>query len=846
MGLREREGELAELNGLFDQARGGSGAVALVHGEAGIGKTSLVRVFVDDHLDDAFILSGGCDDLLTPRPFSPVWDMAFDEPFLYGVLEKNDRPGVFRSVLDLFTRSLRPTIAVFEDVHWGDDATLDLITFLGRRIGQTHTLLILTFRDDMAAMERLAIPLGALPHDRLNHLPLAPLSVDAVAALAGQDLDGSSIWEVSRGNPFFVTELISSGGWGIPVSVSDATRARVNRLSDVGRALVELVAVVPGRIEMSVVDKVDPGLRVGLADAEGVGMLKVVGRVISFRHELVRQAVEVDLSGARRTELNLAVLEALEMTGSDVSRLAHHAREAGDEEAILRILPIAARSAASAGSHHQAMLLLRALSPFAERMSLEERADYYDLLAEEEHMTVGGGVEAIRRSIDMRRSLDDPKRLGWSLQLGAFLAQLDNDRRTAAQWIDEAIPMLEPVGGDHLAMVYAQAARLAMSFSAERARSYCDLALAHGNEISASRASALDTLGAIKAARSYPDGLDLLEESHRIAEESGDVIESSRAAITITISALMWRDIPTAEKWISWAKERAEAIEVGTLDLYVRVLHAELQALMCNWEEAETEANSVSENSRTLANARTSALILLAQVRTRSGRRGVVSDLRHAWESAKETGEPPHILRAGAVLAEHRWLGGTVDREMVDELMTEFGQIEGGNDPWLEGQLAVWLWLCGDIPSIPDHAQEVLRELVSGQWEEAAHWFEGRGDRYYEALALSLGDDDARLRALKILEDVVAHSFATKLRAELKAEGISVPPRRSVAARQSPFGLTPRQTEVLKLLREGLSNAQIGERLVISERTVEHHVSAILTRLEVASRREAVEKAQII
>ncbi|MGH8913899.1 MAG: ATP-binding protein, partial [Acidimicrobiia bacterium] len=147
MQLLERNGVLGRLDDLLASARGGNGRAILVRGEAGIGKTSVVRAFTDAHGEDAHVLWGGCDDLLTARPLGPIWDMALDEPSLGDALRGTDRYEAFSAILELMSRALRPTIVVIEDIHWADEATLDLVKFLGRRIDRTHGLLVLTYRD---------------------------------------------------------------------------------------------------------------------------------------------------------------------------------------------------------------------------------------------------------------------------------------------------------------------------------------------------------------------------------------------------------------------------------------------------------------------------------------------------------------------------------------------------------------------------------------------------------------------------------------------------------------------------------------------------------------------------
>jgi predicted ATPase len=132
---------------LLVDAKASGGKVVLLRGEAGIGKSALVREFVGGHADEAHIYFGSCDDLLTPQPLGPFWDMAREQPSLAEPLENGDRPGVLAAVLDLLSSSLRPSIVVIEDTHWADEATLDAIRYLGRRIATTKGLLLLTYRD---------------------------------------------------------------------------------------------------------------------------------------------------------------------------------------------------------------------------------------------------------------------------------------------------------------------------------------------------------------------------------------------------------------------------------------------------------------------------------------------------------------------------------------------------------------------------------------------------------------------------------------------------------------------------------------------------------------------------
>ena len=357
MQLLERDDVLQRMEELFASARDGDGHAVLVRGEAGIGKTSAVRTVTDAHSEDAHILWGACDDLLTARPLGPVWDMALDEPSLGQALRSQDRFEVFGLVLELMARSLRPTIVVIEDLHWADDATLDLVKFLGRRIDRTHGLLVLTFREEQATGDRLLrvalADIGASVLERITLNPLSPAAVSEMALGAGGDSEG--LWELTAGNPFFLTELLAADHETVPSSIRDAVMGRVARLSPTSRSLVDLVSVVPGSAELELVDAVLGPSAEAVSEAEAAGVLEVNENALAFRHELARRSVEADLRPIKRREINIEVLRAVEDLGYDVARAAHHALLGGDADSLVRLAPIAARQAADMESHTEAV-----------------------------------------------------------------------------------------------------------------------------------------------------------------------------------------------------------------------------------------------------------------------------------------------------------------------------------------------------------------------------------------------------------------------------------------------------------------------------------------------------------
>ena len=851
MHLLERHDVLQRLEKLLAGARDGEGRAVLVRGEAGIGKTSAVRAFVDSIGDDAHVLWGGCDDLLTARPLGPVWDMVLDESSLEEALRGQDRYEVFTLLLDLMSRSLRPTVVVIEDIHWADEATLDLIKFLGRRVHRTHGLLVLTYRDGQVADDRpLRVALADVPAASLERVSLEPLSASAVTELAihgGETPEG--LWELTGGNPFFLTEVLAGQGEVVPISVRDAVMGRVAQLTPSGRALVDLVSVVPSRAELALVEAVLGPSEDAIAEGEAAGVLELDDDSLSFRHELARRAVEADLPEIRRRELNLAVLGAVEDLGYDVSRAAHHARVGGDGDALVRLAPLAARRAAEVESHRESVAHLRALEPYLDRLNLEQRADHYDLWAYEEHL--GGEIDRAEELIDiaisLRRRLGDPAKLGNSLLVGSRIAWVRNRRSSSIEMANEAASVLESVGGEDLAYAYSTISQLAMlAAEKERAIWYGEKALAVAGEgPGRARAHALNNIGSAKSLAEYPEGMRELEESYALSQEMGYSHDQIRAAVNIAWTAVWYRDLPTAEVWAARAHDLSIQREMLDFDSYAIGLLALIDEMRGRYAEVEAKTCYVLENLAEFGASNLVSTTLLGRIKARRGETDAKRRLLDGWERALRADEIQRTGPTAIALAEYVWIGGKLDDSIFQRLRDVLADCIERDSPWIGGELAFWLHLIGELDQLPEIAPEPYQRAAAGDWEAAAAFWEERGIPYDRAVALSLGSDKARLEALTIFDDLGATAVAARLRADLVAAGIGGVPRGPTrATKENPFGLTGRQLEVLHHLARGLTNAEISDLLFVSTRTVDHHVSAILDKTGTSSRSEAASMAR--
>jgi tetratricopeptide (TPR) repeat protein len=471
-GLVERGRELEELGGWLAEVTGGRGRLVLVAGEAGVGETSLVEVLCASDPHVRRVAWGACDAMLTPRPLGPLFDLArgFGGELAELLTEGAERERVLGALLDELGRQ-RPTVLVIEDVHWADEATLDLVRFLARRVGATGAMVLVTHRSDEvgagAPLRRFLGDIASFPDVR--RLRLAPFSLAGVARVARVTEDAAGhLFELTGGNPFFVTEVLAGGGEEVPVTVRDAVLARVDRLSDQARGWLAAAAIFPGRAEEWVLAATCEADPVGLDECAQAGLLVREGGALCFRHELARAAVELATPAITARELHRRALTALlgrAETRGEHARLAHHAEAAGDVEAVLEHAPAAARAAASLRGHREAAAQWGRALRAAGALPPQELAPMYEARSYGCYVIddVVEAVSARDRALELRRALGDRRGVGDDLRWLSRLWWLSGDRERAGRFGAEAIDELEQLPpGRELAMAYSNRSTLAM------------------------------------------------------------------------------------------------------------------------------------------------------------------------------------------------------------------------------------------------------------------------------------------------------------------------------------------------------------------------------------------------
>ena len=856
MRLLEREPPLAALAAYAGEAGGGEGRLVLIAGEAGVGKSALAEQFAAQSPAGARWLWGACDGLFTPRPLGPLFDLADD---LGGDLQALCRSQAPRE--ELFTALLRQvsepgtvTIVVVEDIHWADEATLDLLRFLGRRIKTSNVMIIATYRDDeLAAGDLLLTALGELSRQpATRRIGLAPLSAGAVAELAAASgLDAAGLYRLTGGNPFYVTEVIAAGLDAVPAAARDATLARAAGLSGPARQVLETAALTGTRCEPELLEAAADCPPEAVTTAVGTGLLVDDGGELRFRHEIARLAVEQAIGPRRVGGIHARLLAALEAAGcTDEARLAFHAEGAGDSAAVIRYAPAAAARASSLAAHREAAAQYERAIRFADPADVVTLAGLYDGLAYECSLIDRwpDSAEAGRQALELWRQAGDRRRQGATLfQLSLAMWRLCRGEEMVAA-IESAQAILEPLGpGVELAMVY----RIEAGLRLDEADSAGAVELARRSQAMAAQldapavlSDALNTEGCAEF-QGGRDGTGLLRQALEVALAGRLEQQAGRAYANLQAIYNGRREFTEAERVYAEGVAYADEHDIGTYATCLRGEQARVLERTGRWDEAAALCVDVLGLVASPIN-RLSSLITLGKLRARRGGPGVWDCLDEATRSAEGTAEPEWIAAARLARAEAHWLAGDQDAAAQDAALA--ADVAPRCDAWVRGEIAAWLRRVHPAApglAAPGEYAEPYRLQAEGHWEKAVQLWTDLGCRYEAALVRYDTSDETALRdALLIFTDLGAAAAVQLTRHKMRQSGMpSVPAGPRSATRADPLGLTRREREVLELISAGLTNAEIASRLFISVKTVDHHVSAVLAKLNVPTRAAAARAA---
>jgi DNA-binding CsgD family transcriptional regulator len=779
-------------------------------------------------------------------------------PELESVLEvttPQTRPRLFRQVRARLTEA--PTVLVLEDLHWADEATLELVRFLASRLSGAPILGVATFRDDeVGPGDLLTTVVGdlATTHGVARmHLPtLSPSAVAALVGSAGSGLDPVSLHGRTNGNPFFVTEVLASEQGEIPETVRDAVRARMSRASaaaqDVLRAAAVLGPGAPVSLVTTVADRptdaldecVQRGLLVSGSGAQGV----------AFRHDIARETVAASLTPAARTRLHESALAALTALGStDHHRLAHHAAESGLATDVVTHAVAAAELSARLGAHRDAAEEYRLALGFADLLDHVTVADLHDRLSYECYLTdeLADAIEERRQALALHEVAGDLEKVGaaqrWLSRFSWFFGRGGDSRRYA----DQAIATLERFPPGHeLAMAYSNKAQLAMLAGQES-----DVVVWGQRAIDLARAlddvevqtHALNNVGtAMLLGSSSEEGLARLRQSLDLALTHDLHEHAARAYTNLGAGLTTLRSYAEGDRHLTAGIAYCADRDLDAWHTYMTSWLATSMREQGRYPEAARLAAGVLRRRGQSPVSRIPALVVAGTIAVRRSDPHAAGLLDEAHDLATATGEAQRIFPVAMARAEAAWVRG--DRAAMAEELVAARQFDTSVFSGLErGELAWWLRTTGvESPVEPDGP---FRLMLEGDWAGAAGAWEAVGCPWWQAVSLAHAPalEDAR-EAGEQLQSLGAEATWQALLRDRHEAGLPVPRGPRQSTRDNSAGLTARELEVLALLEQGLTNAQVAARLFLSQKTVDHHVSAILRKLGEANRSAAVAAAR--
>ncbi|SFR92269.1 regulatory protein, luxR family [Microbacterium sp. cf046] len=862
MGLFERALETEtlrrELGGMHE-----AGRIVTLTGEAGSGKTSLLAAVLgaDDRdpsrsaapTDDGRprVLRGLCDPLGTPRPLGPIREI------LAGLDDRARRDSegaraIETDFLDLVGEA--PTVLIIEDAQWIDAGSVEVLRFLTRRIDRLPVLLIVSYRDtdtDIGLGHPLLPLLGEIARsEHSTHVALQPLSVEAVSAVLGPGgPDPARVHDLTGGNPFFVTEIARHPDEELPRTIRDAVIASTAGLDAADIEVLQLVAAAPDALG----DRLLPGLGIDvptLRRLESTSLLVRNRRGVAFRHELARLAIADGTPAASERRLHRLLLDAFEGIGStDHAVLTHHAVAAEDSERTLRYARLAAEEATLTGSHTEAVAFLSLAVDQLDGDSVA-RAELLALLSAEQYMVsrLADARMSAREALAIRERLGDPDGIAEAHDRQAIIEYYSARRRDA----EEEADLAAQAGAGAAAAASAQATRAYLAYRRQDVGTARTIAAAARELLdetietdAARRRIAITEAAADLLEGSVPSRARLLMQAAAAIQVSLDEVGTT-AYSNLSALDIEHRRLTEAEAVLAESIPVTIARDIPICNQWQTGMRARLHFLRGRWTASGEDAAAVIDgHGAPLALIWPHVLSALLGLRRVGDPSTTDRHLELAWMHARELGEPLMQLAVLSAYAERAWLTG--DRHPALDQAADFvakADATPGN-AWAIGDLLVWLDRIGMQPLRGQVAPPHRLELDGRHGDAAEAWL-ALGAPFDSALAgVHDRSPDVAVDALSRLQQLDVERSATRARAMLRERGIhSLPAPVRRTTRSNPAGLTNRQLDVARLVAQGLTNGELAERLYISPKTADHHVSAVLGKLGMSSRRDVVRSAR--
>jgi ATP/maltotriose-dependent transcriptional regulator MalT len=858
MELIERGSFLTTLQSQFEDVVEGEGRCVFVSGEAGIGKTSLIKAFCNEVKNRCNIYQGICDALFTPRPLAPLYDVLLQlgKSIPESNIDSTNRTAFFTNFYQELSDRTEVNLVVFEDIHWADEATLDFIKFFARRISQLKCLFILTYRDtEIHSSHPLRNIMGQLNPDSFTRIELQPLSKQAVGKMAEErGYNGEDVYRITTGNPFYVTEILASYSEGVPDNIKDSILSVYNKMNEKAKDVWQILSVLPTAFEMNYLDKMDASYLPAVQNCIDSKILVVDKERILFKHELYRRTIESSLSPLARIALNKKILDLLleSFEENDApERIIHHAKNANEYDLVVKYAPMAARQAASVGAHVEAARLYLTAIEYYQDNDEDTLLQFYESYAYECYLT-NQPKEAIiytNRALDIWKKKNDIEKIGNSMRLLSRLWWWSGNWHRAENFAKEAIEVLESEPSSKAkAMAYSNLAQLKMlTEKLDECLYWGEKAIAIARELNDEEtlSHALNNVGTVQMTQgSMEKGNELLQQSLAIALKNSYNEHAARAYTNLGCNSVMLKNYKEAEKFFEEGIRYSEERDLDAWSSYMMSWTARLKLETGYWKEACNIAETLLKNENQTPVIRIIVLVIAATIKMRTGEKDALRQLMDAKAMASQSMESQRILPVLSAILEYEWITGSmvIDNELLDAVKAK---VVGSDTVYGNGEFVFWLKKARKQKLTVKKMEENYNADSPTSALKAATFWERAGSPYQQAVVLFETNDENKRKAIAIVQRLGATAVYERMKFEMRRSGVKNIPRGIRKTTQSnPEFLTDRELDVLRLLQEGLHNKEIAARLFISAKTVDHHISAILYKLEVNSRTKAVHEAE--
>lgn len=858
MELIERDEFISLLETKYRHIADGEGHTIFLNGEAGIGKTTLLKEFRKQIENERNVFIGTCDALFTPRPLAPLYDIAWQ---MMGTEWMQQDDASKRG--ELFTRFYQElkcrkekTVIIFEDIHWADEASFDFIKFLARRITTVQCLFIVTHRnEECPSIQLLRNVMGQLAPDTFTRMPLTPLSKEAVEKLAAEKgYSGEDVYSISGGNPFYVNEILAWYSKGVPANIKDSILSIYNNVDPGIKELWATLSIVPTGLETKYLMQMDESYMQTFENCFSSGILVLEEGAVYFKHELYRRTIEETLSPLKRLALNKKILQ-LFLTQfeahNEIERIIHHAKNANEYELVVKYAPVAAKQATSVGAHIEAAkLYLTALEYYQGNdkdllVQLYESYAYECYLINQNNEAIVYTDKAYKIWRDKRDSLQVSKNL-------RFLSRLwwrEGNRKQAEHYAKEAIAVLESEGlSDVKAMAFSNMAQLKMlEDNVADCMFWGEQAIAMAKELNNEEilSHALNNVGTVQThlAETRETGKKMLQQSLAIALQNDYEEHAARAYTNLASAGTKYKEYPFALKNLELGIQYCEDRDLNSWKAYMSSWLARVYLETGKWDKAFDIADTLLKNESQPAIIRMSLLVTVARIKMRKNEADVLPYLTEAMTKALDTLEIQRIQPAVTAVLEYEWLYG---KQLIEssELNKATEVMEKTNNPLEANEFCFWLSKARNqnIPS--NDSFKGYRFENKHAVKNAVSAWQRLGCPYEQGLILFEGTNADKIEALDIMQKLGAVAVVNKMKQQMRNEGIKNIPRGIRKSTQSnPAHLTERELGILQLLHEGMQNKEIADKLFISPKTVDHHISSIFYKLEVNTRSKAAKEA---